>query len=180
MLLELILPAVCVCVCVWSSLSAGWVSTGHVCQSCSWSAKQRKSNFPCLHPRVRVWSRELGSAVPSPVSLLILHTQAQSGVYLRDSTPPSRFLLWLPSEPSCAIGLGRSLSGHAIGHRWRSPPKIRRNGASSPQCSSINRSYASNPMDTHWWYYNGLVHKVGLPSTIFFGLSSETKPTVRT
>ena len=26
--------------------------------------------------RLRVWSRELGSAVPSRVSLLILHTQA--------------------------------------------------------------------------------------------------------
>ena len=29
---------------------------------------------PCPRSRLRVWSRELGSAVPSRVSLLILHT----------------------------------------------------------------------------------------------------------
>ena len=44
---------------------------------------------PCPHSRLRVWSRELGSSVPSRVSLLILHTQAESGAYIRDSTPPS-------------------------------------------------------------------------------------------
>ena len=38
--------------------------------------------------RLRVWSRELGSAVPSRVSPLILHTQAESGAYLRDTLPP--------------------------------------------------------------------------------------------
>ena len=34
--------------------------------------------FPCcLHSRLKAWSRELGSAVPSRVSLLILHTKSQ-------------------------------------------------------------------------------------------------------
>ena len=40
---------------------------------------------------VRAWEFGLasyGSAVPSRVSLLILHTQAESGAYLRDPTPP--------------------------------------------------------------------------------------------
>ena len=34
---------------------------------------------------MRIWSRETGSAAPSRVSLLILHTQAEFGAYLRDS-----------------------------------------------------------------------------------------------
>ena len=33
----------------------------------------------------RIWSREMGLAVSSRVSLLILHTQAESSTYLRDS-----------------------------------------------------------------------------------------------
>ena len=76
-------------------------------------AKQGKWNFACPRSRQRVWSRELGLAVPSRVSLLILHTQAESGAYLGDSTLPSRFALRLPLEPSCAIGLVPSFSGHA-------------------------------------------------------------------
>ena len=36
--------------------------------------------------RLRIWSCETGSAVPSRVSLLILHTPAESGAYLRDSS----------------------------------------------------------------------------------------------
>ena len=57
----------------------------------------------------------LGSAVPSGVSVLMIHTQAESGAYLRDSTPPSsRLPLWFPLEPSCAIGLVPRLSGLTI------------------------------------------------------------------
>ena len=75
----------------WSSLSGDWASTEFRCQSCSWSADQGKCNFPCPHSRLRVWSRELGSAVLSRVSSLILHIQTESGAYLRNSTPPSRY-----------------------------------------------------------------------------------------
>ena len=73
--------------------------------SCSWSAEQGKWNFPCPLSRLTVCPRELGSVVRSHVSLLILHTQAESGVYLRDSVPPSHLPLRFPLEPSCAIGL---------------------------------------------------------------------------
>ena len=121
------------CVCVWSSLSADWALTWYGCQSCSWSAEQGKYYFLCPRSRLRVWSRELGLAVPSRVSLLILHTQAESGAYLRDSTPPSRFPLRFPLEPSCTIGLVPSLSGYAIAYRWRSLPRIGRHRASSSQ-----------------------------------------------
>ena len=87
---------VCMCVCVVITFSRLWASTRYGCQSCLWSAEQGKWNFPCPRSHLRVWSRKLGSAVPSRVSLLILHTQAESGAYLRDSTPLSRFPLRFP------------------------------------------------------------------------------------
>ena len=45
-----------------------------------------RENFPCPHSRLRIWFRETGLAVPFRVSLLILHTQAESGAYSRDSS----------------------------------------------------------------------------------------------
>ena len=61
------------------------------CRCCSWSAERGELTFPCTRSRLRVWSPETGSAVPSRVSLLILHTQAESGAYSRDSSRfPSR------------------------------------------------------------------------------------------
>ena len=62
-------------------------------QSCSWSAEQRKLIFPRPCWRLRIWFRETGSAVPSRVSLLILHNQAKYGANVRDS---SRFPRWFP------------------------------------------------------------------------------------
>ena len=62
---------------VWSTLSAEYGSTGYRCQSCSWSAEQDIC-FPCPRSRLRNWSREIGSAVPSLVGPLIFHTQAES------------------------------------------------------------------------------------------------------
>ena len=53
-------------------------------QSYSWSAEQVKLIFPCPRSRLRIWSPETGSAVPSRVSLLILHTPAEYGAYSRD------------------------------------------------------------------------------------------------
>ena len=80
-------------------LQAGLVR-GYGCQSCSWSAEQGKRNFPCPRSRLRVWSRELGSAVPSRVYLLILHIQAESGAYLRDSTSLCYGFHWNRHAPS--------------------------------------------------------------------------------
>ena len=42
--------------------------------------------FPRPYSRLRIWSRETGSAVPSRASLIIFHTQAESGAYSRDSS----------------------------------------------------------------------------------------------
>ena len=111
--------------CVWSSLSADWASTGYGCQSCLWSAEQGKRNFLCPRSRLRIWSLELDSAVSSRVSPLVLHTQAESGAYLRDSTSPSRFPLRFPLEQPCAIGLGwsRVYRLTQLRYRWRSLPR---------------------------------------------------------
>ena len=88
-------------------------------------------------------SRETGSAVPSRVSLVILHTQAKSGAYSRAPLLPSTFYdgVHLHCQPPYAIVSVPSLSGHAIAHRWRSPPRVRRPRASSSQGSSSNGCY---------------------------------------
>ena len=64
-----------------------------------------------------------------------LHTQAESGAYLRDSSRvPRRRRPFM--KPSYAIGSVPSLSGHAIAYRWRSLPRVRRHRAIKPQGSS--------------------------------------------
>ena len=53
------------------------------CQSCLHDQLTREK-FPCPRSRLEIWFRETDLAVPSRVSLLILHTQAESGAYSRD------------------------------------------------------------------------------------------------
>ena len=48
-------------------------------------ANSAQKRFPCPRSCLKIWSRETASAIPSRVSLLILHTPAESGAYLRDS-----------------------------------------------------------------------------------------------
>ena len=50
-----------------------------------------------------------------------LHTQAESGAYLRDSSRVPRRRPFM--KPSYAIGSAPSLLGHAIAYRWRSLPR---------------------------------------------------------
>ena len=85
--------------------------------------------------QLRIWSRDTDSSIPSRVSLLIVHTQAEYGGYSRDS---SLFPRRRPFIPSTAIESFPSLSSRAFGYRWRSPPKVRRHKAISPQGSSSN------------------------------------------
>ena len=70
------------------------------------------------------------------VSLPIIHTQAESCAYSRDSSrfPRRQRSIIL----SIAIGPVPSLSGHVIAYRWRSLPRVRRHRASSLQGSSSN------------------------------------------
>ena len=75
-----------------------------------------------------------GSHVPRQPAHL--HTQAESGPYLRDSSrvPRRRPFIYLKSP--YAIGSVRGLSGHAIAYQWRLLPKVRRHRGSKPQGSS--------------------------------------------
>ena len=104
-----VLKYVCMYVCmyVWSShVARVRINRVRYCPSCSWSGEQAKLNVSLSRSRLRIWSRETGSAVPSRVSLLIFHTQAESGVYLQESSrvPRRRLFIYLnrhtPSDQS--------------------------------------------------------------------------------
>ena len=48
-----------------------WINRVRLPILCSWSAEQGKIIFPCPRACLQIWSREMGSAVPSRVRLLI-------------------------------------------------------------------------------------------------------------
>ena len=69
-----------------------------------------------------------GSGSPVPRQPAHLHTQAESGAYLRDfsQVPRRRPLIYL--KPPYAIGSVPSLSSRANAYRWRSLPRVRWHG----------------------------------------------------
>ena len=154
------------CIYIWSSHIAEYGSTGKGCQSCSWSAEQGKWIFSCPLTCLRIWSRETGSAVPSRISLLILHTQTESGAYLRDFSRVPRRRPFICIKPPNAIGPVPSLSGHAIVYRWRSLPRIHRHRASKPQGNServlpwqvtMDQIIFASLFHTHYWCEVGML-----------------------
>ena len=101
-----------------------------------------------------------GFSRPVPRQLAHLHTQAESGAYLRDSSRVPRRRPFL--KPSYAIGSVPSLSGHVIAYRWRSLPRVRRHRASKPQGSServlpwqvtMDQFIYASLSHTHYWYF---------------------------
>ena len=90
-----------------------------------------------------------------------LHTQAESGGYLRDSSRVPRRGPFIYLKPPYAIGSVQSLSGHAIAYQWRSLPRVRRHRASKPQGSServlpwqvtMDQQICASLYHTHYWY----------------------------
>ena len=77
-----------------------------------------------------------GFGSPVPRQPAHLHTQAESGAYLRDSSRVPRRRPFIYFKPPYAIGSVPSLSGHAFAYRWRSLPRVRRHRASIPQGNS--------------------------------------------
>ena len=132
-------PLPVVCVCGHHLQQTGHQLAGMVADPACGQLNRETGNFPSPRSRLRVWSRELGSAVPSRVSPLVLHTQVESDANLRDSTSPC-FPLRFPLEPSYAIGLVPSLSGHAIALPMAFTTENRHRGSSS-QGSSTNESF---------------------------------------
>ena len=123
----------------------------------------RENNIP-LSPCVpeNLVSRD-GFSRPVPRQPAHLHTQAESGAYLRDS---SRVPRRRPMKPPYAIGSVPSLSGHAIAYRWRSLPRVRRHRACKPQGSServlpwqitMDQLIFASLSHTHYWYEVGML-----------------------
>ena len=83
-----------------------------------------------------------GFSRPVPRQPAHLHTQAESGAYLRDSSRVPRRRPFM--KPPYAIGSVPSLSGHAIAYRWRSLPRVRRHRASKPQGNSDQPGKVAN------------------------------------
>ena len=105
-----------------------------------------------------------GFSHPVPRQPAHLHTQAESGAYLRDSSRVPRRRPFM--KPPYAIGSVPSLLGHAIAYRWRSLPRVRRHRASKPQGSServlpwqitMNQLIFASLSHTHYWYEVGML-----------------------
>ena len=77
-----------------------------------------------------------GFGSPVPLQPAHLHTQAEPGAYLQDSSRVPRRRPFMYLKPPYAIGSFPSLSGHAIAYRWRSLSRVRRHRPSKPQGSS--------------------------------------------
>ena len=91
-----------------------------------------------------------------------LHTQTESGAYLRDSSRVPRRRPCM--KPPYAIESVPSLSVHAIVYQWRSLPRVRRHRASEPQGSServlpwqvtMDQLICASLSHTHYWYEVG-------------------------
>ena len=105
-----------------------------------------------------------GFSRPVPRQPAHLHTQAESGAYLRDSSRVPRRRPFM--KPPYAIGSVPSLSGHAIAYRWRSLPRVRRHRASKSQGSServlpwqvtMDQLIFASLSHTHYWYEVGML-----------------------
>ena len=79
-----------------------------------------------------------GFGSPVPRQPAHLHTQAESGAYLRHSSraPWRRPFIYL--KPPYTMGSVPSSSGYAIAYRWHSLPRVRRHRASRPQGIVLN------------------------------------------
>ena len=108
---------------------------------------------------------EFGSPVPRQPAHL--HTQAESGAYLRDSSRVPRRRPFIHLKPPYAIGSVPSLPGHAIAYRWRSLPRVRRHRASKIQSSServvlswpvtMDQSIYASLSHSHYWHEVGML-----------------------
>ena len=112
-----------------------------------------------------------GFSRPVPRQSAHLHTQAQSGAYLRDSSQVPRRR---PYKPPYAIGSVPSLSGHVVAYRWRSLPRVRRHRASKPQGSServlpwqitMDQLISASLSHTHYYWYE--VGMLKVPAVLY-------------
>ena len=126
-----------------------------------------------------------GSSVPRQPAHL--HTQAESGACLRDSSRVPRRRPFVYFKPPYTIESVPSLSGHAIAYRWRSLPRVRRRRASEPQGSServlpwqvaVDQSICASLSHTRYWYEVGML-KVPCKALVVFSGWQPTALNVR-
>ena len=107
-----------------------------------------------------------GFGGPTPRQSAHLHTQAEYGAYLSDSSRVPRQRPFIYFKPPYAIGSIPCSSGHAIAYRWRSLPRVRRHGASKPQGSfervlpwqvTMDQGMCASLSHTHYWYEVGML-----------------------
>ena len=105
-----------------------------------------------------------GFSRPVPRQPAHLHTQAESGAYIRDSSRVPRRRPFM--KPPYATGSVPTLSSHAIAYRWRSLPRVRRHRASKPQGSfervlpwqvTMDQLIFASLSHTHYWYEVGML-----------------------
>ena len=161
----------CMYVCMVITYSRVWINRVRlpVLHVVSWTGKMNIS-LSSFAPDNLVSRDGLGNPVPRQPAHL--HTQAESGAYLRDS---SRVPRRRPMKPPYAIGSVPSLSGrHAIAYRWRSLPRVRRHRACKPQGSServlpwqitMDQLLFASLSHTHYWYEVGMLK---VPCTVLY------------
>ena len=114
---------VCMHVCMVTHIARVWINRVRmsILLVVSWTRKMNIYLSAFVHESL-VSRDGLGSPVPHQPAHL--HTQAESGAYLRDSSRVSRRRPFIYLKPPYAIGSVPCLSGHAIACRWRSLPRI--------------------------------------------------------
>ena len=107
-----------------------------------------------------------GFGSPVPRQPAHLHTQADSGAYLRDFSRVPRQRPFIYVKPPYAIGSVPSLSCHATAYRWRSLPRVRGPRAIKAQGSSkqvlpwqftMDQVICASLSRTHYWYEVGML-----------------------
>ena len=102
---------------------------------------------------------------PVPRQPAHLHTQAEFGAYLRDSSRVPRWRPFIYFKLPYTIGSVPSLSGHAIAYR-RSLPRVRRHRTSKSQGSServlpwqvnMDQLICASLSHPHFWYEVGML-----------------------
>ena len=118
---------------------------GKVANPAQWPAEQGKLVFPCPRSRLRILSREMATADPSRVSLLISILRLNLVLTFTGFLPIFAAESIYLDKPPYVIGLVSSSSGRAMridGVHWR----VRRHRASKPQGSS------KPPVRMHPWH----------------------------
>ena len=107
-----------------------------------------------------------GFGIPVPRQPARLHTQTESGAYLRDSSRVPRRRSFILSKLSYAFGSVPSVSGHTTAYRWHSLPRVRRHRASKHQGSSkrgllwqitMDQIICASLSHAHYWHELGML-----------------------